>query len=245
MCFLFLCGHSDILSGKLACGNCIGINDPTKCGDVTICEAGEDCTGNTLARNGIQCCDSNLCNTNLASPPAEAPYFLPSVKHIHLTDYPGTTAALKCNPHGFPTPDVVWLLPPGVQGEMVNGTLLLRNITANNTGIYTCTASNSAGEANFTLVMDVKEHDPVVATMKFPETDVTSANGVLLIQCEVDGDPKPDVTWSRVGASLSANARIQGNDLLIFPPSDLDVGLYVCNATNSNRETDTAYFARK
>ncbi|KAK7489959.1 hypothetical protein BaRGS_00018824, partial [Batillaria attramentaria] len=109
----------------------------------------------------------------------EAPYFHTPVKQLNLTDYPGTAAILQCDPHGSPTPDVTWSLPPGVQGEVSNGSLLLRSITANNTGIYTCTARNRAGEANFTVVVDVKEHDPVVATMKSPESDVTSATQFL------------------------------------------------------------------
>ncbi|KAK7461573.1 hypothetical protein BaRGS_00038658, partial [Batillaria attramentaria] len=168
-----------------------------------------------------------------------APYFHTPVKQILLTDYPGTAAILQCDPHGSPTPDVTWSLPPGVQGEVSNGSLLLRSITANNTGIYTCTARNRAGEANFTVVVDVKEHDPVVATMKSPESNVTSAAEFLIIQCEVDGDPKPDVSWSRVGGAMSTSARVQNTDLIIFPPTDQETNK-ICQSAISAGEIDSA-----
>lgn len=172
----------------------------------------------------------------------EKPYFLPPVRQVHLTDYPGVDAILRCDAHGTPTPDLTWTLPPDVQGEVGNGTaLLLRGITSNHSGIYVCTAKNSAGEANLTITIDVREHEPVVATVLIPKEDVNQKLGFALVQCDVDGDPKPNVTWSRVGAAMSPNVRVQGKDIVMFPPDD-EVGLYVCNASNSV-ESDVAYYA--
>ena len=89
------------------------------------------------------------------------------------------------------------------------------------------------------------DHEPTTAKIEGNfrmDFDVASKNPVLLVQCRGDGDPEPDVTWSREGGPL-APAIGQKSALMFIPPfNETEVGLYACNATNQ-RGSDVAYFA--
>ena len=71
--------------------------------------------------------------------------------------------------------------------------------------------------------------------------DVDGTNPIA-VTCRGDGDPQPQVTWSKVGGDINAtHAQISGAEMqLTCSPSA--IGLYACNATNE-RGSDVAYFA--
>ncbi len=78
-----------------------------------------------------------------------------------LTAIQGDLVTLNCNPVGWPTPTVVWTREGNelildsrvtVTGE---GQLAFSNIVTEDTGTYTCTASNSIGVAMASTTLTV------------------------------------------------------------------------------------------
>lgn len=67
----------------------------------------------------------------------------------------------------------------------------------------------------------------------------------LVLQCEVTGDPEPQITWTKNGKAISSSeimnlkykngiAKLTINE--VYPE---DEGLYACTATNSVGSTET------
>ncbi|KAG8516403.1 ADAMTS-like protein 3 [Galemys pyrenaicus] len=63
----------------------------------------------------------------------------------------------RASPAGVPTPSVTWSRPGGVLGAgavvLAGGALLLRNVSADDSGSYECTASNALGSASATSAL--------------------------------------------------------------------------------------------
>ena len=67
-----------------------------------------------------------------------------------------------------------------------------------------------------------------------PLSMVVNETGTASLQCEVKGNPTPQVTWLKENSSLSADKRIlQSRDgLIIVDVTSQDSGLYTCEARN-------------
>lgn len=52
------------------------------------------------------------------------------------------------------------------------------------------------------------------------------------INCEVSGNPTPDVTWTRVNGQVSNEVRVEGSRLIFERPRKSDEGRYRCQAYN-------------
>ena len=67
----------------------------------------------------------------------------------------GAQHILTCVAAGDPTPLVTWL---SSDGEVIStqGTLLFSSVARSNTGLYTCTASSSAGSVEVEIYLDVQ-----------------------------------------------------------------------------------------
>ena len=85
--------------------------------------------------------------------------------------------------------------------------------------------------------------DHTTATVEGAGTtaDVDGTNPIA-VTCRGEGDPQPQVTWSKVGEDINAtHAQIFGA-LMQLGDTPSAIGLYACNATN-DRGSDFAYFA--
>ena len=67
-----------------------------------------------------------------------------------------------------------------------------------------------------------------------PVSFVANETGAALFQCEVKGNPEPQVTWLKQNSSLSADKRIVQSrvGLLITDVTSQDGGMYTCKARN-------------
>ena len=67
-----------------------------------------------------------------------------------------------------------------------------------------------------------------------PVSTVVNRTGTASFQCEVRGNPEPEVTWLKQNSSLSANKRIfkSGGGLVITDVMSQDGGIYTCSARN-------------
>nr|XP_028561741.1 ADAMTS-like protein 3 [Podarcis muralis] len=73
----------------------------------------------------------------------------------------GVSVALQCPVKGLPQPEVTWFKNEGFPRTQVfsvaNGSLILRNVSHEDAGMYTCTASNALGQAMATTVLRLAE----------------------------------------------------------------------------------------
>ncbi|NXK82754.1 PALLD protein, partial [Amazona guildingii] len=153
---------------------------------------------------------------------------------------------------GLPTPDLSWQLNgrpirPDSSHKMLvreNGvhSLIIEPVTARDAGIYTCIASNRAGENTFSLelIVAAKEvHKAPVFIEKLQNTGVTEGFPVRL-ECRISGEPSPQIFWKKENESLTYNTdRVSMHQdnygyicLLIQGATKEDAGWYTCSAKN-------------
>ncbi|NWY59091.1 PALLD protein, partial [Chionis minor] len=153
---------------------------------------------------------------------------------------------------GLPTPDLSWQLNgrpirPDSSHKMLvreNGvhSLIIEPVTARDAGIYTCVASNRAGENTFSLelVVAAKEvHKAPVFIEKLQNTGVTEGFPVRL-ECRISGEPSPQIFWKKENESLTYNTdRVSMHQdnygyicLLIQGATKEDAGWYTVSAKN-------------
>ncbi|KAF1601847.1 Palladin, partial [Eudyptes chrysolophus] len=153
---------------------------------------------------------------------------------------------------GLPTPDLSWQLNgrpirPDSSHKMLvreNGvhSLIIEPVTARDAGIYTCIASNRAGENTFSLelIVAAKEvHKAPVFIEKLQNTGVTEGFPVRL-ECRILGEPSPQIFWKKENESLTYNTdRVSMHQdnygyicLLIQGATKEDAGWYTVSAKN-------------
>ncbi|KAH8421075.1 hypothetical protein KR222_010720, partial [Zaprionus bogoriensis] len=163
----------------------------------------------------------------------------PTSKNLEL----GSLGKLHCKAQGTPTPQVQWLrdaenssLPEHV--DDINGTLTFRNVSAEHRGNYTCLASNSQGQINATVTVNVGVAPRFSVAPLGPIE--TSEQGVAAIHCQAIGDPKPTIQWDKDLTYLSENNTdrqrfhfLVNGTLEIRNVQPEDEGSYGCTIGNS------------
>uniref|UniRef100_A0A8C3L8B2 Palladin n=1 Tax=Chrysolophus pictus TaxID=9089 RepID=A0A8C3L8B2_CHRPC len=169
-----------------------------------------------------------------------------------LTVQEGKLCRMDCKVSGLPTPDLSWQLNgrpirPDSSHKMLvreNGvhSLIIEPVTARDAGIYTCVASNRAGENTFSLELTVaaKEvHKAPVFIEKLQNTGVTEGFPVRL-ECRISGEPSPQIFWKKENESITHNTdRVSMHQdnygyicLLIQGATKEDAGWYTVSAKN-------------
>ncbi|XP_015716392.1 palladin isoform X4 [Coturnix japonica] len=169
-----------------------------------------------------------------------------------LTVQEGKLCRMDCKVSGLPTPDLSWQLNgrpirPDSSHKMLvreNGvhSLIIEPVTARDAGIYTCVASNRAGENTFSLELTVaaKEvHKAPVFIEKLQNTGVSEGFPVRL-ECRISGEPSPQIFWKKENESITHNTdRVSMHQdnygyicLLIQGATKEDAGWYTVSAKN-------------
>ncbi|XP_051903209.1 neural cell adhesion molecule 1a isoform X5 [Hippocampus zosterae] len=158
---------------------------------------------------------------------------------------------LTCEASGDPTPSISWsfqnrMFSEGEQSHDRNivvrsharvSSLLLKNVDYTHAGQYLCTASNSIGQDNQPVYLEVRYAPKIHGEVAVYTWEGNPAN----ISCEVEAHPGASVTWFRDGLQVPAvnttNVKIyskQSNSYLqVSPESQSDFGSYNCTATNA------------
>ncbi|XP_070804218.1 palladin isoform X3 [Pituophis catenifer annectens] len=178
------------------------------------------------------------------------PHFLQAPGDLIVQE--GKLCRMDCKVSGLPTPDINWQLNGRVirsdnSHKMLvreNGihSLIIEPVTARDAGIYTCIATNRAGQNTFSLelIVTAKEaHKPPVFIEKLQNTGVAERFPVRL-ECRVSGVPPPQIFWKKENESLIYNTdRVsmhQDNHgyicLLIQGATKEDAGWYTASAKN-------------
>ncbi|GMT31155.1 hypothetical protein PFISCL1PPCAC_22452 [Pristionchus fissidentatus] len=158
---------------------------------------------------------------------------------------------------GTPKPDIQWFKDGKVVEEtssliIENGgtSLLLRDGNPADEGKYTCVAMSPAGNATINVAVQLIKR-PVIIPPKTPEgiekdrKIIVKEGNPVQLDCKVEGNPPPTVTWTLDGRPLSLNTGdfsvTEENTLLIHTPSRVTAGHYVCSAVNSAGEDKSDY----
>nr|XP_020453978.1 neural cell adhesion molecule 1-like isoform X12 [Monopterus albus] len=155
-----------------------------------------------------------------------------------------------CEASGDPTPTISWSFQnrqftEGEQSLDRNivvrsharvSSLTLKNIQFTYAGQYLCTASNSIGQDNQHMYLEVRYAPKIQGEVTVYTWEGNPAN----ISCEVEAHPRASVVWFRYGLQLptanSTGITIYNTPTIsyleITPDSQNDFGSYNCTATN-------------
>ncbi|XP_056380110.1 neural cell adhesion molecule L1-like protein [Hyla sarda] len=153
----------------------------------------------------------------------------------------GQNVSLHCKSFAFPTADVTWYHRKRTiqhkSGRYIidnNGTLHIRELEAEDAGLYTCKVSNTKGSASVTANLILRE--PTKGYVSPENTWVRRWHSITLT-CHVQCDPhlcsSVRITWMKDGQKLKDdNKRIQVNlnSLSIYDVNWKDGGTYNCIA---------------
>ncbi|XP_053559784.1 palladin isoform X2 [Bombina bombina] len=178
------------------------------------------------------------------------PHFLQAPGDLIVQE--GKLCRMDCKVSGLPTPDLSWqvdgrpIRPDNSHKMLVreNGvhSLVIEPVTTRDAGIYTCVASNRAGQNSFSLELIVAAkdaHKPPVFVEKLQNTGVAEGYPVRL-ECRVSGMPPPQIFWKKENDSLTHNTdRVSMHQdnygylcLLIQGATKEDAGWYTVSAKN-------------
>ncbi|XP_064080611.1 roundabout homolog 2-like [Macrobrachium nipponense] len=153
----------------------------------------------------------------------------------------GETALLECiPPRGHPEPLVRWRhngqliqVPESHKHEVVDeGTLVIRQVDQHDGGQYTCEAWNLAGSKTTTPINLYVHIKPTF--LRGPKDTVTLTERTVEFECQVSGDPTPQVSWRRLRGPLPEHRThiLDDHTLRISRVSPSDEDTYVCEAVN-------------
>uniref|UniRef100_A0A8C1GCZ4 Hemicentin-1 n=1 Tax=Cyprinus carpio TaxID=7962 RepID=A0A8C1GCZ4_CYPCA len=165
----------------------------------------------------------------------------------------GHAIDLPCVAQGVPEPSVSWLkdgstLLDGSQYKISDEALTLNQVGLMDEGVYTCVASNIAGQDEATIQLHVQV-PPVVEVSEPPFNSPLQervANQQITFPCPAKGTPEPVIKWFRNGQELTGNepgvSILEDGTLLILASvSPLDNGEYTCMAVNDAGTTEKKY----
>ncbi|KAK5920285.1 hypothetical protein CgunFtcFv8_024109 [Champsocephalus gunnari] len=177
----------------------------------------------------------------------QAPRFLYRLADLKVMD--GSAVTMTVELTGLPPPEVVWLHDEQQVSEtedfhlLRDGTLcslMIQEVFPEDTGMYSCRASNRLGEDRTQCRLTVEEPpDGVQPWFITKPKAVRAVQGQhVLLSCAVAGDPFPGCTWARAGRPLTSGGDyelLQKEDvisLLIRRVTDLHAGEYVITLRN-------------
>ncbi|XP_013364134.1 PREDICTED: carcinoembryonic antigen-related cell adhesion molecule 1 isoform X2 [Chinchilla lanigera] len=167
----------------------------------------------------------------------DAPIISPPDSYFH----PGTTLNLSCYAASNPPAQYSWLL----NGSSLQSTqeLSIPDISANNSGSYTCLASNPATGLNTSTVKNVTVTELVsTPSIQASNTTVSEEDSVVL-SC-LSSDTGISIQWIFNNQSLQLTERMKlsqnSSTLTINPVKRQDAGEYQCEVSNpvSSRRSD-------
>ncbi|XP_067893515.1 hemicentin-1 isoform X1 [Heterodontus francisci] len=157
---------------------------------------------------------------------------------IEYTVIEESRGALPCVADGVPEPMLTWQKDgiilqdtPGKYRLMQSGELIVENATPDDTGSYTCIATNVAGRDTKTFSLTIYIHP---AFTELPGDISLNKGERLALNCAANGIPTPKITWAFNNNIIPAQYNnVNGHSKLVIEKvSKDDSGTYVCTAGN-------------
>ncbi|XP_071310090.1 hemicentin-2 isoform X1 [Agelaius tricolor] len=153
----------------------------------------------------------------------------------------GQETTLPCEAQGFPPPLVVWSRQPQPLplastrfSVLPSGSLHLAEPQVTDNGLYTCTATNAAGNASLSYSLHVQA-PPQLWIGDGQRHLAAVANTSLRIQCHTRGIPPVQIQWLKDGHPLEGQDGVvvseDGGTLLLTRVGLGHQGLYVCQGS--------------
>ncbi|XP_031801054.1 neural cell adhesion molecule L1 isoform X3 [Sarcophilus harrisii] len=167
---------------------------------------------------------------------------LPEGLTSRLVALRGQPLVLECIAEGFPTPTIKWSYPSNqmqagrVTYQNFNKTLRLVRVEEEDDGEYRCWAENTLGMAQHVYYVTV---EAAPYWLQEPESLVLAPGETARLNCQVQGRPRPMVTWRINGISLENltrddKLRVQGGALILSNVQPNDTMVTQCEARNKH-----------
>uniref|UniRef100_H0XAK9 Hemicentin 1 n=1 Tax=Otolemur garnettii TaxID=30611 RepID=H0XAK9_OTOGA len=171
-----------------------------------------------------------------------------------ITVLKDSSTSMTCISDGTPMPSMSWLrdslsLEPDDHLMIDTQGMVLQLIKAEteDSGRYTCVASNEAGEVSKHFILKVLEPPHINGSEEPGEISVI-VNNPLELTCIASGIPAPKITWMKDGRPLPQTDQVQtlggGEILQISSAQASDTGRYTCLASSPAGDDDKEYLVR-
>ncbi|XP_019468810.1 peroxidasin homolog isoform X2 [Meleagris gallopavo] len=151
----------------------------------------------------------------------------------------GESVTLECSATGHPQPQITWTkgdrtpLPSDPRITITpSGGLYIQNVKQEDSGEYTCFATNSVGNIHATAYIIVQALPQFTVT---PQDKTVIEGQTVDFPCEAQGYPQPVIAWTKGGGQLSVDRRhlvLSSGTLRISRVALHDQGQYECQAVN-------------
>ncbi|KFQ95714.1 Basement membrane-specific heparan sulfate proteoglycan core protein, partial [Nipponia nippon] len=147
----------------------------------------------------------------------------------------GSTAEFACTVSGDPRARLEWLkdggeLPP--THSVRDGVLRIPELAWGAQGVYVCRASAPGGQAEDRATLAVQALPRALINIRTAVQTVLAGTAVEL-ECLGLGEPRPHVTWSKVGGRIRPGVLVRAGTLTIERVERADAGQYRCTAANA------------
>ncbi|XP_061703153.1 neurofascin isoform X2 [Syngnathoides biaculeatus] len=169
-----------------------------------------------------------------------APFWLEKPENLVLA--PEESGRLLCRSDGAPRPAISWFVngepieaaTPQANRHVSGDTLTLSGVTATDTAVYQCNASNPFGYLLANAFVNVLHARARILGVKNELIKVVEG-GRTFLDCRYFGSPVPDLRWSKHGQGNLEGNRFQTHSngtLEIRRTNAEDQGIYVCAVSN-------------
>ncbi|XP_078407396.1 LOW QUALITY PROTEIN: hemicentin-1-like [Cetorhinus maximus] len=157
----------------------------------------------------------------------------------------GKSVILECTVSGIPMPLITWL-KDGHPLTGTNGRFKVEGVTLEDGGIYSCVATNAAGESQQDVKLTV--YEPPVVDKSVATNKTATVNFPASFECLASGTPPPELTWFKgnqlITRMAGSSVLESGRTLRIENAQLSDGGQYRCVATNVAGSTEVQYTLR-
>ncbi|XP_028851746.1 hemicentin-1 isoform X2 [Denticeps clupeoides] len=202
---------------------------------------------------GYQCVAENRVGTveKLFTLSVQVPPRMIGEREEEVSVVEGHMVSLLCDVQAYPQPEITWTrdgqllqfstgihIMPG--GQM----LQLPRARKEDAGQYVCTATNTAGQVQRSILLSVYVL-PVLEPRKEYESEVMTPQrgSSVTLRCDAHGVPEPEVTWYRNGLQLApaAGSKLELHLLEIHGIQVADSGIYTCKVSNIAGQVDRTF----
>ncbi|GFU37430.1 interference hedgehog [Nephila pilipes] len=190
------------------------------------------------------------CRLKLSRPPNALRPFPPPHIDLQLSAIAGNTVVIPCDPpYSVPTVITEFIFKHSIIARsterkhlMLSGDLQIFDVNHEDSGEYTCVATNPFLAENVTsqrkVILSVIESTvpKPVEIIRSPRPKVSVALGRnITLECAAVGYPTPVITWRKLQGKLPHNRYQQfGGNLHLISVMQADEGTYECEADNSH-----------